>query len=155
MRQITGGWQISAIYRIASGAPFSVATSGDNGLLGSNAQRPDRIGGGKLDNPTQYEWFDTDDFVQNAVGTFGNAGRNILTAPKVFTFDMGLTRRFKIESKTLEFMAEAFNVLNNFRLGSLGGGPGGGANNITNAFYGQIRSALDPRIMQVALKFTF
>jgi hypothetical protein len=61
---------------------------------------------------------------------------------------MGMTRRFKIEDKTLEFKMEAFNALNIFR-------PGNPQMNITNQYYGQIRSASDARIMQFALKFSF
>jgi hypothetical protein len=43
---------------------------------------------------------------------------------------------------------EAFNVFNMTRLSNP-------QTNITNTFYGQIRSANDPRIMQFAMKFTF
>jgi hypothetical protein len=147
MRQITGGWQISAIYRVTVGSPMTLSTSGDNGRV-FTTQRPDRLGSGKLDNPTAAKWFNTADFVQNALGTYGNSGRNILRGPRNFTFDMGLTRRFKLENKTLEFKMEAFNVFNMTRLSNP-------QTNITNTFYGQIRSANDPRIMQFAMKFTF
>jgi hypothetical protein len=147
MRQVIGGWQVSAIMRWLSGSHLTPATSGDKGLL-STTQRPDRIASGEIDNPTIAKWFDTSAFIQNSPGFYGNAGRNILNGPRSFTFDMGMTRRFKIEDKTLEFKMEAFNALNIFR-------PGNPQMNITNQYYGQIRSASDARIMQFALKFSF
>jgi hypothetical protein len=52
------------------------------------------------------------------------------------------------ETQTVEFRVEAFNVLNGFR-------PGNISTNITDANFGKIRTALDPRVMQFALKYLF
>jgi len=54
----------------------------------------------------------------------------------------------------VEFRVEVFNVLNSFRPGT----PGGGSvvdTNLTSAQFGKVLTALDPRIMQFALKYLF
>ena len=48
----------------------------------------------------------------------------------------------------LEFRADAFNVTNSFRAMDPNV-------SLTGTFFGQIRSAMDPRIMQFALKYVF
>jgi hypothetical protein len=62
---------------------------------------------------------------------------------------MALARTFKVrEAQSLEFRAEAFNVLNSFRTGAI-------STDLSSAQFGKIRNALDPRIMQFALKYLF
>jgi len=62
------------------------------------------------------------------------------------------------ENQRVELRIEAFNVTNSFRPGSIAtqGTSGSGAylSLATNTF-GQIRNALDPRILQFALKYVF
>ena len=62
---------------------------------------------------------------------------------------MALSRTFSLREITkLEVRAEAFNVTNSFR-------PGIPNTTINNNTFGQIRTALDPRILQFALKYVF
>jgi len=62
---------------------------------------------------------------------------------------MGLTRAFPIrEKQSVEFRVEAFNVPNLVNLGNP-------ILNLTSGTFGQILSATDPRILQLALKFVF
>ena len=65
------------------------------------------------------QWTNPAAFSLPAPYTFGNAGRNILTGPGLADWDFSLIRNFKLwESKTLQFRAEMFNILNraNFTL---------------------------------------
>ena len=74
--------------------------------------------------------------------------RNV-RGPRSIRIDMGLTREFRVrERQTLEFRAEAFNVPNLVNLGNP-------TLVLTSSTFGQILSASDPRIMQLALKFVF
>jgi len=88
-------------------------------------------------------------FVQPALDTLGNAGRVILKLPLAWQFDLSLARVFKVrEAQSVEFRAEAFNVLNSFRAGAIN-------TDLSSAQFGQVRNALEPRIMQFALKYIF
>ena len=80
-----------------SGQPFTPRVSNavlDNG----EANRPDRIGNGKLSNPTPERWFDTSAFVPVPLGAFrfGNSGRNILDGPGQVNMNLALSRRFRV-----------------------------------------------------------
>jgi hypothetical protein len=148
LQKLAGGWQMSSIFRIQSGAPLSVTTGRDAALVGGT-QRPMLVGNPDVNNPTLLRWFNTDAFVANGPGQYGNAGRNIIRGNKTVSFDMGVTRRFSVkEQQRLEFRAEAFNVLNIMRAGN----PNVSLN---STLFGQVTTALDPRIMQFALKYVF
>ncbi len=88
-------------------------------------------------------------------GTFGNAGRNILSAPGLFNFDAGVSRQFKLTERfALQFRSEFFNILNraNFNL------PG---RSVSSSALGTIIQAADQpntgaqRQIQFALKVVF
>ncbi|PYS52535.1 MAG: hypothetical protein DMG13_15945, partial [Acidobacteria bacterium] len=84
-----------------------------------------------------------------AIGTLGNMGRATLRLPTWWQFDMALARIFRFrEVQSLEFRAEAYNVLNSFRTGAID-------TNLSSAQFGKIRNALDQRILQFALKYLF
>ena len=88
-------------------------------------------------------------FAQPALGTLGSLGRTNLKVPYSWQFDMALARIFRFrEVQSLEFRAEAYNVLNSFRTGAID-------TNLSSAQFGKIRNALDQRILQFALKYLF
>ena len=88
-------------------------------------------------------------FAIPALGTLGNAGRVILKLPTSWQFDLGLARVFRFrETQSLEFRAEAFNMTNSFRPGTIDVF-------LRSANFGRIRNALEPRILQFALKYAF
>ena len=87
-------------------------------------------------------------------------GRNNIPGPRFWQFDTALSREFRIrERESFEFRAEAFNVTNSMRPGislpSLQAGASGLGLTFGSPTFGQITSALDPRILQVAAKFSF
>jgi hypothetical protein len=108
-----GGWQAQSIINYRSGLPFTPSVSRDVANTGAGGQRPNRIGDGKLDNPTIAAWFDRSAFVVPADFTYGNTGRGILRGDHQWNVDFSLFKRFSVtDSQTLEFRAEAFNLLN-------------------------------------------
>lgn len=108
-----GGWQLQSIINYRSGLPFTPTVSRDIANIGVGGQRPNRLGSGKAENPTLDAWFDKTAFVTPADFTFGNSGRNILRADHQWNVDASLFKRFSVtSSSTLEFRAEAFNLLN-------------------------------------------
>ena len=149
LRLIAGNWQLSPIFQANSGSPLTIVSGKDIALDGASAgQRPNLIGDPYLSNPTSGEWFNTAAFAATQAGTYGNFGRNVLTGPGAYVINVALTRRFSIREKNvIELRAEAFNLLNNVRLGNPGVTFG-------SASFGLITTALDPRIMQFAIKYT-
>jgi hypothetical protein len=82
---------------------------------GSAGQWPNRLGPGKIDNPSIHAWFNTADFISPGNYTFGNSGRNILFGPGTHQMDLSMFKDFAFNESRghrLEFRAEAFNVLN-------------------------------------------
>jgi hypothetical protein len=75
--------------------------------------RPDRIGDGRLSDPTVDRWFDTAAFATPAQFTYGNAGRNILYGPGRVNTDFSVFKTFVGGgSFRLQFRAEFFNLWN-------------------------------------------
>jgi len=107
------------------------------------------VGDSHVENPTLTRYFNTAAFAQNQAGQFGNSGRNSIVGPNQFNIDFGLSRRVKVqETKSIEIRPEFFNVLNHANFGNP-------STTLTNARFGAITSASDPRIRQFALKFAF
>ena len=135
--KILGGWELNTIWTWRGGFPFSIYSGEDNSLTGVGKDRADQ------------KWFDTSPFAPNAIGTFGNSGKNILRGPKFFDADFGLLKDTKLtETTSVQFRAEFFNAFNNVNFGSPD-------NNVTSGTFGQITTAGPPRILQFGLKFLF
>ena len=150
LRILGTGWKISGIVRILSGPVLTVASGLDNALSGTTDQQPNQV----LASPyaakqSAASWLNPAAFVQPPTGTYGTMGPRNVRGPKSVRIDMGLTRAFQVrEKQSIEFRAEAFNVPNLVNLGIP-------TVNFTSSTFGQILSASDPRILQLALKYVF
>jgi hypothetical protein len=154
-KAILGGWQTSGIWNWQSGFPLNITSGGDYSFSlpeNSNDQAqllstPHYTSGSR--NARIAQWFTTSSFGAPADNTFGNAGRNILIGPGTFNIDFSLHKEFVIRERfRLQYRAEFFNVLNHPLLNNPD-------TNITDSTFGQISSARDPRITQMALKLIF
>jgi hypothetical protein len=156
-KSLLHGWQINAIVVWQSGFPFSVGSGRDNSFSGVNGDLADFLGGNPMlsgsrsRNDQVFRWFDTSLFTANAVGTFGNSGRNILRGPTFFNSDLGLLKETALtERASLQFRAEFFNIFNNpnFRLPNA---------NASSAQFGRITAVTDDnqRIVQLGMKLSF
>jgi hypothetical protein len=88
-------------------------------------------------------------FVPNAIGTFGNTGKNVLRGPRTFVTNVALVKETKITERAgVQFRAEAFNFFNNVNFANPDRQQSDGE-------FGQITAARDPRILQFALKLMF
>jgi len=152
LRVVVSGWKVSGIYKKSSGAFLTVTTGFDQALTGIANQRPNQV----LENPYRDTsgrpltvYLDPLAFSLPPNGTLGNMRRATIQGPGTWQFDAALSKIFRIRGiQNAEFRAEAYNVTNSFRPGNLNTVLG-------TASFGQIRTALDPRIMQFALKYTF
>jgi hypothetical protein len=150
LKQVTRDWQVSPIISAYTGQPTTITDGGtDISLTGVGADRPDvALTTGVLPHTTDT-WFSPSAFVRQAAGTFGNAGRDVITAPGAYNWDMALSRQFHLnERMRLDFRMDVFNVLNHANWGSP-------TTSITSGTFGQILTFGSPRIMQGALKLHF
>lgn len=158
---LVNGWEFAGILTLQTGQPFSVLTGLNNSRTGEGNDRPNVISNPNDGPHTVEEWFNTAAFVPNAILTFGNSGRNIVTGPGFHDLDFSLIKNTHFGERTnLQFRAEFFNIFNhpNFAIPSnVESAPNFGAvyetpdvaqNNVGLGSGG-------PRLIQLALKLTF
>ncbi len=121
--RVIGGWQLNGIATMLSGFPFTPEI-GSNRSGDGDTRNPDRpninpafSGPVQLSNPNQ--WYNPNAFVLPTAGTYGNAGRSILTGPGLADLDVSLFKTVALAERTrLQFRAEFFNVLNHANFGT-------------------------------------
>ena len=153
---VAGGWTYTGSFTYNSGLPVNVTSGSDVALTGTENQRPNVVGspdlpGGRSRAAQITEWFNTAAFAAAATGSFGNAGRNVITGPPQKGFNMALMKNFPIplrEGMRLQFRAEAFSVFNVPNFSSPNA-------TLTSKTFGQITSAGGDRQLQFALKLLF
>jgi hypothetical protein len=153
-RTLVGGWEINGIFNFQSGTPFTVTSGVDNSQSAINADRANLVGDPHLDTgrPTAQliqKYFNTAAFTVNTVGTFGNAGRDILFGPGVENIDFGGIKTFAVKDRyKVQFRAEAFNLFNHPNFNNPNA-------NVSAATFGTITGSGAPRVLQLALKAMF
>lgn len=157
LNQVVGGWTVGTIAELHTGTPLSVVDAVNNTGSFSDGVRPNLVGNPILstDKRSHAEWFNTAAFVQNPAYTFGDAPRNFGSGPGTVQVDASLLKDFPLhESTSLQFRAEAINVLNH---------PNWANPNTTfgNSTFGQVTGlqagagSNQARTIQVALHLTF
>jgi hypothetical protein len=146
-KALLGGWRYSDVTTIQSGFALDPGLSTSTPGL---ATRPNKVAGTSIAGPkTVKEWFNTAAFVAPPAGFFGNAAPGSITGPGVVDFDMALYKDFKINERNgFEFRSEFFNIFNHTNFSGVSASLGAGS-------FGQVTSALDPRIMEFALRYEF
>ncbi len=120
---VVGGWQLNTITTLLSGFPFT-PTVGSNRSGDGDTRNPDRpslnpafTGPVVTGNPNQ--WFNPAAFLLPAAGTWGSLGRGVYQGPGLATVDLSLMKSTAIREKaSLQFRAEAFNLLNHANYGT-------------------------------------
>jgi hypothetical protein len=178
-RALLGGWQLSGLFTVQTGTPFSIDAGNGNGIytgagvgngvgyqayadvIGDPFATPPITNAADIKGPLLYN---PGAFAAPMGLTFGNAGRNILRIPTRWNLDTGLFKRFYIREQIgFEFRAEAFNVFNhtqwngvNFGISCYGGAnnSAGDASCLDQSFL-HPSGAHNPRILQLGMKFFF
>ncbi len=151
-----GGWTLTGITSIHSGSPLTFFTGQDVALDGTNgayyAQHAQETGQPiAISHPNRAaevaEFFNTAAFTLPATGTYGNAGRGILTGPAFSNTDFSAMKNFTFyERYRVQFRSEFFNVFNQVNFNNP-------STSVASGSYGRIRGAADARVIQFALKF--
>jgi hypothetical protein len=153
------GLQFNAIATLLSGFPVTPqigsSRSGDG-----DTRNPDRPSlnpsfTGPVQTGSPRQWFNPGAFILPAVGTYGNAGRGILTGPGLADLDLSLFKTIPIRERLhLQLRAEFFNALNHTNFGTpnaivfSNGAPSSTAGLITS-------TATTSRQIQFGAKLTF
>ena len=155
--RLRDGWQTFGVWSFQTGRPFTVALLADQdnsntgiSSLGFGANnRPNVLRNPALSRPGPDQWFDTTAFAVSPFGSFGNAGRNILTGPGSQNINVSVLKTTAFSERArVQFRAEAFNLANHVNLDlpdSFVGSP----------TFGKIQSAESPRRIQFGLKLLF
>jgi hypothetical protein len=153
-RYLLSSWKIDGILSLHSGFPVNLYLPFDNantggGQLGST-ERPSLVG--EL-YPSGFhkslaEWFNTAALAAVPY-TYGNLGRNVLRQDSFKNVDFSASKQIRVtESQHLEFRAEFFNLFNHPNFGPPDA-------NFSDASFGQVLSASNPRFIQFGLKYVF
>lgn len=125
-----GGWNVTGIYTVASGNPFTVTVTGDSTLgqdgVRGDLRRPNQVGDphgkvyGALDSSTYpvaqfksnlYHWFNPAAYGAPAGNEYGDVSRNSLRGPYFMRGDMTVQKNFAItERHNLMYRLEVFNL---------------------------------------------
>jgi outer membrane receptor protein involved in Fe transport len=158
LKPLAEGWSLSAVGNYQSGNPFSpIISTLRSGTL-NLFDRPNVVPGQSvsLADPDPALWFNTGAFSLNALNTFGNTGRNVLTGPDLKSVDFSILKNFKIKERAgVQFRAEAFNLANHPNLGQPGNTVGAanfGVIQTTRSSRGDFGSS---RQIEFALRFLF
>ena len=170
---LVGGWELSGIVAVNSGLPLTVLMSGGGtlpdgsvavdagglGILGSSAAslRPNQVGNpnnasGGASIHKRLNWFNKLAFSAPTQASLspGNERRGVIEGPGFNRIDAGVFRNFRIvERLNFQLRGEGYNILNHTNWATVG------TTATTASTFGQVTSTRDPRIFQVAGKFTF
>jgi hypothetical protein len=159
----TGGWAVSAVSRFSSGLPVTLYNNNDTSLLGTI---PNGINNNGVDTPNYTPGnlalhlnprsgapaFNTSLFSLPALGDLGTADRRFFYGPGIENIDLALLKNLAIhEAKSMQLRIETFNVFNHAQFYGAAAVDG----NISSQNFGRIVSAAAPRLVQLALKFSF
>ena len=159
LRAVVNGWQFNAMVVGHTGFPFTCRSGVDNSMSGIGNDDCDQIAASSA-RPAgakpMLEWFNTSAFTTNAIGTFGDAGRNDMRRPGMINTNASVFRHFAISEKLqLELRVEAFNALNHPNLYLFYSAGAYGSVATLGPAVGHITYAGDPRLMQIAMKLRF
>jgi hypothetical protein len=155
---LAGGWQLSGICTAQDGQPVDVEQSTITADTYTLLQRPNISGNPNLssDARTVSRWFNTFVFSPAAPLHVGTSPRNPIRAPGLTNFDAALHKSWIFrEQRSVEFRFEAFNFTNTPPLLLQTRTTYNPNLALTSQSFGQITSAGEGRILQLALKVHF
>jgi hypothetical protein len=164
--RLAGGWALSGVSIFQGGRPLTITVSSPFNAFGIATDFPQLVPGCRIANPgynveaTVNKYFNTKCFAPlPLIGTdplttgFGNAGVGIVEGPGQVNTDLAVSKKIAVrwpaESASVEFRTEFFNVFNHPQFSDPD-------TNLSSPTFGQIlTTAVNPRVIQFALKYSF
>ena len=166
--KLLNGWELTAIVAWQTGFPYTIFSGVDNSTSAIGEDRADSVAvTGPVPRRSLQQWFDVNAFTENAVGTFGDIGKNSMRGPRFSDTDLAFIKKTKVgEHVTVTFRAEFFNAFNHPNFGvpgnnvAAGPPPVGGFGVISGtagsqSFNSTTYGMAEPRIIQFGLKVSF
>ena len=145
--RVLGGWELSGIVRMQSGAPLTV--TGNTSIGG---RRADLVGdpyGGDSQNPLQY--LNPAAFASAPEGRRGNSTRGQFHGPGLHVWDLSLRKSFTLpRDMKLQVQADMFNAFNHTNLRF-----SGQSLNLSAGGFGLLNQAAPPRNVQLGVRLMF
>ncbi len=157
---VLGGWELSGIQTFQTGLPETVAANQAIDPTGADCLGPspcvlraNQVGNPNANEPNSFEnWFNATAFASPLAGqtTAPSEGPGAVRLPGFWRTDLGMFKNLKFTERFGgQFRFETFNTFNHLNPICCA------SFTIGNANFDKIRSARDPRILQLALKFNF
>jgi hypothetical protein len=154
---VFGNWQLSGGTTLQTGMPYTVKLGGsasNNSGSGNNlSERPNVLGDPNLPASQRLPlaFFDTAMFVTPEAGTFGDAGRDIVTGPGSFNTNLNLMKglRFgKDQTRRLDISLRTTNVFNHPNFSGLSA-------TFPSQTFGRVAGTATMRVLNLNLRFNF
>ena len=163
--RVVNGFKITGITTLQTGFPISFVANSDFNSLSCGPysffgcpDRPNFNGTFQTLDPraintfkgrTGHYFFNPADFSREAIGTIGNARRNMFHGPGLNNTDLALEKDIRVdERRYFELRLEGYNVFNHTQFNNPSG-------DVDSANFGRITSAQPPRLVQLGAKFYF
>jgi Carboxypeptidase regulatory-like domain/TonB-dependent Receptor Plug Domain len=163
--RLAGGWALSGASIFQTGHPLTITVSSPFNAFGILTDFPELVPGCSLATPGILEtklnnYFNAKCFAPLPLTGpdpfttgFGNAGVGIVKGPGQVNTDLAIIKRIAVrwpaESANVEFRTEFFNFFNHPQFSDPD-------TNLSSATFGQIlQTAVNPRVIQFALKYSF
>ncbi len=159
LKAIAADWQVSGVFAIFSGRPFTVTANGAVVNTPGNQQTADLVGDvshvGAIGASGTY--YDPAAWRQPVGVRFGDTGRNQFRGPGAVNLDLGLFRSFPLGgTRRVEFRLQAANVTNTPKFGQPNGDvTSGNFMRITSDTSGETFGSYGPRQIQIGARFEF
>lgn len=152
---VLGGWQVSGITTVQSGAPVPRIVGPTSG--GTRGNRVNVIGDPQTGNLDWPRWFDPAAFAPANVGEYGDSPRAPLRLPGRNQTDLAMSKNFYAWGKRLQFRADAINAFNHTQFTTVNADCSGAPASATSCAFtgstvGNITGARNPREFQFSLK---
>jgi hypothetical protein len=146
------GWTLNGTVTAASGTPLTAKVAGNLSNTGGTAA----FGTGRAEATGQpidagnYPYFNLLAFTTPPAGEYGNAGRNTIPGPFIFSLNASLNRAFRIgdSRRQLQFRLSANNALNHPAITGFG-------TTVNSNTFGLATAATQMRTVTVLFRFNF
>jgi hypothetical protein len=164
-RLVLDNWQLAGVASFIDGAPNGISYSLINGADvtgGGDGSRVVVTGNATLpkDQQNVLRYFNTGVFQAPALGTIGNAPKDVFRGPGINNWDVSIFKNFPIRERAkFQFRWEMYNAFNHASFQGVNTSASfaaPGATSQLNGQFGQVTSTNgQPRVMQGSLRITF